>query len=130
MRETLLNGRNMVRFFCAFALVLLAFAHKPVILSPNSGIDLSAYTLPDGTVPVLCLPSGGNGDTHDHRDEHQYGNACEACRISAAFACPVPPKTAGPVLSPGEIIAFAPAVPVIWRDTYPPSAPPQAPPFV
>ncbi|YBV95679.1 hypothetical protein M1D80_18980 [Phyllobacteriaceae bacterium JZ32] len=129
MRETLLNGRNMVRFICALALVLLAFAHRPVDLGHGSGVDLAAYTLPDGTVPVLCLPSGGNGGDHGHHDDF-YGNSCEACRISAAFACPVPPKTAGPVLSPGETIAFAPAPPVIWRSAYPPSAPPQAPPFV
>ncbi|PRD43402.1 hypothetical protein C5748_11975 [Phyllobacterium phragmitis] len=135
MRETLLNGRNMVRIFCALALVLLAFEHKPVDLGPaNLGyggqVDLAAYTLPDGTVPVICQPAGGDAGDHHHRDDHFYGNGCEACRISAAFTCPLPPKTAGPVLSPGEIIAIAPVSPVIWRDAYPPSAPPQAPPLV
>ncbi|KXF78947.1 hypothetical protein ATN84_04105 [Paramesorhizobium deserti] len=129
MREIMLNGRNMVRFFCALAIVLLAFAHKPVDPGYGNRIDLAAYTLPDGTVPVICQPSGGDRDGHDHHDDF-YGKSCEACRISSAFACPVPPKTTGPALHRGEMIVFAPAAPVVWRDAYPPSAPPHAPPFV
>ncbi|WP_420960305.1 hypothetical protein [Brucella sp. IR073] len=129
MRDILLNGRYMVRFLCALALVFVAFAHKPIDLGPGDGYDLAAYTLPDGTVPVLCLPSG-KGDDHRGHDDHLYSQACEACRISSGFVCPVPPKAPGPALSTGEVAARVAVAPVIRRDSYPPSAPPQAPPFV
>ncbi|GGA88701.1 hypothetical protein GCM10011491_15630 [Brucella endophytica] len=129
MRDILLNGRNMVRFLCALALVLIAFAHKPIDLGPGNGYDLAVYTLPDGTVPILCLPSGDDDD-HGGHDNHFYGQGCEACRISSAIDCPVPPKASGPTIIAGEIVARVAVVPVIRRDSYPPSAPPQAPPFV
>ncbi|PYE89338.1 hypothetical protein [Phyllobacterium leguminum] len=127
MREILLNGRNLARFLCALALVLLAFAHKPVDFK-SGGYDLAAYTLPDGTVPVLCQPSGG--DDQGGHDGHLYGQDCEACRIASGLDCPVPTKASGPLPDSGAVIASVLAAPVILRDSYPPSAPPQAPPFV
>jgi hypothetical protein len=120
---------NWVRFFCALALVLLAFAHKPIDLPQSGGYDIAAYTLPDGTVPILCQPSGEKGGEHGH-DGHAYSQDCEACRISSAFGCPVPPKTPGPSLNLAATVAYASVAPVIRRDHYPPAAPPQAPPFV
>lgn len=49
----------IVRTLCALALLLVGFAHKPPVLA-NSQIplrEIAQYVLPDGTLPVLCLPS-------------------------------------------------------------------------
>ncbi len=60
MRKTWNDWRLAVRMLCALALVFVAFAHKPITTASADQIDLAAYTLPDGTVPVLCLPGSGD----------------------------------------------------------------------
>jgi hypothetical protein len=47
--------------------------------------ELALYTLPDGSVPVLCLGDSGAGHGQgDGRD------ACPFCRVSAAVPLPLP----------------------------------------
>lgn len=78
----------MVRMLCALALLLVAFAHKPVgvaaTVSAYAGVNVADYILPDGTLPDLCLT--GDGD-HQH---HAGANPCEACRIVSSVDLPSP----------------------------------------
>lgn len=63
----------------ALAMLTLGFAHHG---APARAADafLAAYTLPDGSVPDLCLTQpGAPGDTDDHA-----AAPCEACRLTAA----------------------------------------------
>lgn len=126
MRETWNDWRLAVRMLCALALVFVAFAHKPVASAYADPIELAAYTLPDGTVPVLCLP--GSGDEDQHKSAW-HGTGCEACRLSASFILPVPPIASGLKLQPAQSLAIQREAILIARSLYPPSAPPQAPPF-
>lgn len=110
---------------CALALVFVAFAHQPVSAA-SAQPDLSAYTLPDGTLPVLCLTD--SGDT-DHHKSAWHGNGCEACRLSASVILPVPPAASDQKIEPLQSLAIKREAALIARHAYPPSAPPQAPPF-
>ena len=55
------NGLGLVvRALCALSLALAVLAHQPVLPGasglPNAAThDLTAYALPDGTLPPLCL---------------------------------------------------------------------------
>ncbi|HSO46633.1 MAG TPA: hypothetical protein VLQ68_01760 [Rhizobiaceae bacterium] len=84
------------RIACAVALVLVALAHRPAV---SVAADLSAYALPDGSIPALCLPGedGGNDIAGDA--------GCEFCRISSAVLLPAPPAFAWPAKVFGERIA-------------------------
>jgi hypothetical protein len=77
-----------VRIVCALALLMVAFAHKPLGVSDRlaayAGVDVAQYILPDGTLPDLCL-SGG-----DHGGHHAKSNDCEACRIASSADLPLP----------------------------------------
>ncbi len=126
MRRTWHDWRLAVRMLCALALVFVAFAHKPIDAAPSNQIDLAAYTLPDGTVPVLCLPGSNDQDIHKSA---WHGTGCEACRLSASVLLPVPPVTPGPRVQPAQSLAIQREAILIARSLYPPSAPPQAPPF-
>lgn len=73
--------------FCALSLLLVAFAHKPLLSSAAAsgyvGVDIADYVLPDGTLPDLCL--GGEEDGH-----HFIAGHCEACRIFGSVDLPSP----------------------------------------
>lgn len=77
-----------VRGLCALALILVAFAHQPAAVSGIPGarsVDLTAYALPDGSLPQLCIPRlGGSGETGS-----VFG-PCEFCRIAGTFLLPPP----------------------------------------
>ncbi len=64
MRNIRKDWRLAVRMLCALALVFVAFTHQPVSASPANDIDLAAYTLPDGSVPVLCLDNKVDQGSH------------------------------------------------------------------
>lgn len=51
--------------------------------APTASVDLSAYVLPDGTAPVLCL---GLGDP----EGAGAATACDACRLLDDLASPEP----------------------------------------
>lgn len=126
-----------MRILCALSLLLLAFAHQPIVGTQPLSTAVEAfeatdnvvynYALPDGTVFSICLTRNGN-PLSDHSD-YTYRSFCEACRISASILLPVPQETGGPIVqlaSSSEVLITAPDLPRI--DHYPPSAPPQAPP--
>jgi DUF2946 family protein len=83
----LMSRSGLVRMFCVLSLLLVAFAHKPLISSAAAsayvGVDAADFILPDGTLPDLCL--GGEEDGH-----HSTFNHCEACRIFASVDLPTP----------------------------------------
>ena len=88
-----------VRILCTVALVFAAFAHQP-FQRPAEKVDLSAYVLPGGTLPVLCWGGEGRDDGGTREPTH-----CEFCRLS------------GSVLPPAPSVNFATFVsgPVLWR---------------
>ncbi|QFR33455.1 hypothetical protein [Ancylobacter sp. TS-1] len=73
---------TLLHVLCACALLFVASVHRP----PAAGaatvgtVDLSAYALPDGTLPVLCL-AAGDEDGGPASAKHRTG--CEACRLTA-----------------------------------------------
>lgn len=62
----------------ALAVATLGLAHKPVVVSAPTAVELAAYALPDGTLPDLCL-TGHAGSTEQALNSH-----CEACALSHA----------------------------------------------
>lgn len=118
-----------IRILSVFALMFVAFAHKPVNLNAPDSYLLAQYQLPDGTYPVLCIGDhAANPDQKGH-DRHLSNNDCEACRISSAFLCPVPAWSTGAAPHVAMANAIVPPQPILRYSTYPPSAPPQAPPL-
>lgn len=71
---------------CALSLLLVAFAHKPLVIpaAAYDGVEISDYVLPDGTLPDLCLNDEVDG-TH-----HSASTHCEACRIVSSVDLPFP----------------------------------------
>lgn len=61
----------------ALASLLLVAGHQP--RPATAAPDLSAFTLPDGTTPVLCTQRDP-ADGHSEVDS----DGCEACRLTAA----------------------------------------------
>lgn len=88
MLDRITGTARWLRIVCAAALLCIGFAHVP----PSTGqaspstLDLAHYVLPDGTLPVLCLPGDDSGSGGDGG----MGKGCAACRLSSAFALPPP----------------------------------------
>jgi hypothetical protein len=120
-----LDWLTCVRLLSALSLVLVAFAHQPLDLRGPSIPDASAYAFPDGSIPVICVTlPGQKGDA-----QVTHGLPCGACLIAGSILVPTPAEISGPSVAPSCSAALAPAEPVIARSAFPPSAPPQAPPF-
>ncbi|WLD96041.1 hypothetical protein PX860_10730 [Agrobacterium leguminum] len=117
----------IVRTLCALALLLVGFAHKPPVLA-NSQIplrEIAQYVLPDGTLPVLCLPSEDGKAKHDH---HDIGSGCEACRLTASVLLPAPADALGlPILREAERVTPT-RVEAFYRQLFPPNTSPRGPP--
>jgi len=113
-----------LRIICAIALVSLSFAHQPLALAKGSSSNLSAYLLPDGSLPILCSSSGdgskkGNGRT----------DTCEACRLATSIAVPLAPSFGQRLAAPVSAIPNQPKIILVKHQSFPPAAPPRAPPF-
>ena len=69
MLTTKVSTRNMlIRALVALALVAIAFGHQNLRLPASTGnsistAELAAYTLPDGSTPVICFGTGGPGNS-------------------------------------------------------------------
>jgi len=84
--------RIWLRLWCAIAILLIGFGHKPPILSER--VDRAAqsaeYVLPDGSLPILCISlHDDEGTSHPV----SFGVACEICRLSSSIILPQPPVT-------------------------------------
>lgn len=130
MRSASTSMANLVRIMCAIALLCVGLAHKPSILlaaTTSLPVDELAqqYVLPDGTLPILCLPVEDEKSKHQ---DHRFGTGCEACRLSASIILPLPVVEAdAPVFD--TIAAHLPSrVEAHYRQIFPPSAFPRGPP--
>ncbi|WP_018239796.1 hypothetical protein [Ensifer sp. BR816] len=95
--------RIAVRLLAAFALVLLSFAHKPVI---GADAALAAeYRLPDGSFAEICF--GTEGVDHGDGKSPAIAPICEACRLSASVLVPEPPQASVPA-DRGDWLAESP----------------------
>ncbi|MGO1162087.1 hypothetical protein ACTOV4_09040 [Brucella sp. C7-11G] len=129
-RAVQLRATLAIRILSVLALMLVAFAHKPVILASPEQLLLAQYVLPDGSYPVLCITDHAiDADGHDRNQHMHNSTACDACRISSAFLCPTPAPSTGATINIATADIITPSEPVLRQQTYPPSAPPQAPPF-
>ncbi|MPT23479.1 MAG: hypothetical protein E2577_10995 [Starkeya sp.] len=82
------RGASHSLLFCAVLAALALALHRPPVASPaGPGIDLAQYTLPDGTVPDLCVTGAGEDGT-PLTALHRPG--CEACRLHAIAPLPGP----------------------------------------
>lgn len=91
-------ARNIMALLLAVALIGLSFGHRMVLEDP---VDLSAYAMPDGSLPELCHDGGADHGTKDQPP-------CPLCRIIAALDMP-------PIISLAPV-QLAPAS-VVWPDT-------------
>jgi hypothetical protein len=117
----------MVRIICALALLFVGFAHKPPVTDsyPVPPTEVAHYILPDGTLPVLCLPSQDGTIKHGHPDA---ASGCEACRLTTSVLVPSPTDTSGqPMLRQMENFIPIPDEP-FYRRLFPPNTSPRGPP--
>lgn len=110
------------RALIALALVLIAFAHKP--LGPSGYADASAYVLPDGQAPVICTTVPDDGD--DGGTPH--AGVCDACLVCGTILVPAPAALSAPPPIESVELAVARTAPILERAAWQPSAPPHAPP--
>lgn len=116
-----------VRILCALALLLVGFAHTPPAIGSHglSPSELAEFVLPDGTLPVLCLPSE---DGSTKKTDHVGKQGCEACRLSASVLLPSPADAVGErILRAGEHIVPV-RVEAFYRQLFPRNASPRGPP--
>jgi hypothetical protein len=86
---------KVMRTLCVLALLCLGFAHRvPAIESSVPAGDSLAYMLPDGTVPILCLPSLHSDASHHDESGHPRPG-CDACRLCASLLLPTPTDIVG-----------------------------------
>jgi hypothetical protein len=120
---------RVIRIVCVVALVLLGLAHRPPLpVAPTlSSAEIALLTLPDGTLPELCLPGA---DQDGKSKSHTTASDCEACRISAGIVLPPPADLVG-IRLPVAIAAVLPQpAEAHYRQLFPPNSAPRAPPVL
>lgn len=75
---------RLTHLLLILALVTGAFGMTPVLAGKAQQTDLSDYTLPDGSLPLLCLPAGGGAD----EDGAGLIGHCPYCRTAADVTLP------------------------------------------
>jgi hypothetical protein len=85
---------------CVIALLFVGFAHRIPAASPQPDVDLSAYALPDGTLPVICHTQAGTGDGSDNA---VFLGDCEFCRLASAAILPTPHDVRVPPCTTADI---------------------------
>ena len=106
-------AQNVLTLLLAVALLTLGFGHRMALQDP---VDLSAYAMPDGTLPDLC--HDGGTPAHGTKDQAP----CPACRIIAALELPA--ITSLPPVQLTPIVVVWPAVALADNTAHPPRAPP------
>ena len=80
MRRNIAARKALLAFY-VLAVATLGFAHLPLAIPQ---IDLTAYALPDGTLPVICGVGTGSAPGKQHA-----GATCDACLLTAAPGLPL-----------------------------------------
>lgn len=112
--------QNVLVLLLAVALAVLGLGHRMALHDP---VDLSAYAMPDGTLPELCH----DGGTPDQGQKDQA--PCPACRIIAAVE--LPPVLTLPAVQLEHVAVVWPDVALADVSADPPRAPPaRGPPTV
>lgn len=117
--------QQAMRMFCALAVLLLGFAHQaPAAAAALTPAERAAFSLPDGSLPDLCMP-GTPDDGSGKKISHSH--FCGACRVfwdllpAPADAAHTIVRKTGAVLPPSQPVASA-------RAHLPPNASPRGPP--
>lgn len=82
MSKAMVMKGGVLRILCAFALLSLAFAHKPPQVMAAAYATMSLQ-LPDGTYADMCV---GDAATQ-HPMVRQY---CEVCALASSMLLPLP----------------------------------------
>ena len=73
---------NFISIIGIFAMIWIGVAHRPVIASSTAAdVDLAAYALPDGSIPIICF--GGEGD-----GKNSTLQGCPDCTIANSIIVP------------------------------------------
>ncbi|MFK5978368.1 MAG: hypothetical protein QM488_05725 [Rhizobiaceae bacterium] len=126
MNRSTITWRLVIRTVCAMSLVLLSFAHRPVVTASQnnmSSVELAAYALPDETALSFCLFGDLDGETGVERP-------CEFCRVAGSILLPRPSEDMEPDGLPVSVV-FVVSVNMHRACVgFPPAAPPRGPPIV
>ncbi|NML75574.1 hypothetical protein HHL25_15685 [Rhizobium sp. S-51] len=127
MRTRMGTWQLLTRALCVIALVAVGFAHRAptAAASKLSSAEVAALTLPDGSLPELCLP--GQDDDGAQKD-HLGSGTCEACLISASVLLPSPTDLTGARIVVVAETLLPPRFEAFHRLIFPPNAAPRAPP--
>lgn len=124
MARMRLDWRMAVRLLGALALVLVAFAHRP-LPAVSTLPDATAYAFPDGSIPVICVTSPGEDAPRDVR----HGLPCDACLVAGAVLLPPPADLDLPAFGKSATASPPAANLALPRAAWSPAAPPTAPPL-
>jgi len=118
---------RVTRIVCVIALLFLGLAHRPPAASATmlSPAEIAALVLPDGTLPELCLPGT---DADGKVKPHAAKSDCEACQISATALLLNRADTVGIRLAAASETVLPKPVEAHYRQLFPPSSAPRAPP--
>lgn len=72
---------------CVLALLLVGWGHHPL----RAGTDLSAFAMPDGSLPDLCGTVAG--------DQASLHAPCPACTLAKAVMLPCAPQAVRPAIT-------------------------------
>ncbi len=117
-----------MRIVCALGLLLVGFGHQPIASAQDAPLDIAAYALPDGSLPILCVTVTDDTQKNDGKHTHAQ-QGCDACRISASVLLPSPPDTLGERLQGATATTMRPFREVVQRRIFSPSRAPRAPPL-
>ncbi|MBB4576556.1 hypothetical protein [Rhizobium lentis] len=116
-----------VRTLCAVALLFVGFAHQVPALSADAGVpNLTEYTLPDGTVPTLCVRI--TDEAGKQHDTAAHFRGCEACRITASVLLPTPTDLVGSPMLLAATVELPRKAEAFHRQLFPRNIGPRAPP--
>ena len=114
---------TLVRFACVLSLLLVSFVHSPAVSIADDAVDLAAYALPDGTLPVLCL-TGGTDDGKGQVD----GKSCEFCRLASSIVLADAPTDFLSCPLSAELPFSPPSSDGFVRQVFSANSPPRGPP--
>lgn len=80
-----------VRVLSALALLLLSFAHQPVIARQIAPHIASQYVLPDGSIGDICFGTEGVDGARHGPSKDGVAPVCDYCRLASALLLPSTP---------------------------------------